>query len=88
MAEFTLDDVYHAAMQLPPDEQDALFSRLQAARANTGSITREQVLAEFERRKAAGAFDNVESLRNKYRNSSFEALTNDQLRDELRNLNT
>ena len=35
MAEMTFNQVFHAAQQLPPDEQDRLIRQLQAARQHT-----------------------------------------------------
>jgi hypothetical protein len=61
----TFDDVLAAARKLTPEEKALLVRSLQVP-APEGGLTREQVLAEFESRKAAGAFQHVESLRGKF----------------------
>jgi hypothetical protein len=68
MADITFEHVLELAEQLTPDERAQLIERLQATLKSTatGSVTREMILAEFERRKAAGAFEHVESLYGKY----------------------
>jgi len=58
----TFEEVAELAEQLSPDEQAALVERLQAKLKPHRGLTREQVLAEFERRKASGEFEYVESL--------------------------
>src|SRR5690242_16665719 len=58
------EDVLVLAKQLKPEEQIALIEYLRARQ--TGQVTREMLLAEFERRKAAGLFENAESLYGKY----------------------
>jgi hypothetical protein len=88
MTEMNLDDVFRAAMKLPPDQQDVLLSRLQTLRSRPPRMTREQVLAEFERRKAAGAFDRVESMRNVLVNPAVNDLTDEELRSQLRGFST
>lgn len=87
MADMTLDEVYRAAIRLSPEEQDALVARLQAARGRSGKVTRESILAEFKRRKAAGLFPS-ESLRNKYANPEVDTLTDEQLREEIHKVAT
>ena len=58
------EDVLELAKQLTPEEQTALIEHLRARQ--TGQVTREMLLAEFERRKAAGLFENAQSLYGKY----------------------
>jgi hypothetical protein len=45
--------------------------------------TREDLIAELEALRAAGAFNNVESLRNKYANPALDALTDEQLSADI-----
>lgn len=67
MTLLTFHEILDAAKRLPYEDQAVLIAQLQkrskppSARRNNAS--REQVLAEFERRKRMGAFDQVESLR-------------------------
>ncbi len=81
MGTVTLEDVVHLAEQLTPDEQAALVKHLQArlqSAAPPYRLTREQVLAEFDRRKARGVFETAEILRNKYANPAID-LTEEEL---------
>jgi hypothetical protein len=67
MGALTFDQILQAVERLTPEEQAALIARLKARIATaSGTVTRERVLAEFERRKATGAFESVESLRGKF----------------------
>jgi hypothetical protein len=59
------NDVLQLAEQLTVEEQQALARQLLST-SKPIDLTREHVLAEFERRKVAGEFDNFEILRNKY----------------------
>lgn len=74
MADVTFEQVLELAEQLTSEERARLVERLQATLPlqQTGPVTREQLLAEFERKKAAGAFDNLESLRGKYANPDLD----------------
>jgi hypothetical protein len=84
MVDFTLDDLFRAALRLPPDDQEALVSRLSAVRQHPAAITREQLIAEFEARKAAGQAKSIRDLRDKYSGSALDSLTDEQLRAEIR----
>ena len=70
----TFEQVYELAEQLKEEEQAALAEKLLAKRPRkfTGRVTREILLAEHERLKAAGAFENVESLYGKYANPAID----------------
>jgi hypothetical protein len=69
----TFDQILRAAEGLTPNEQAALIAYLQSrATASSGGVTRESVLAEFERRKAAGAFDKAESLKGKFAHPALD----------------
>lgn len=68
MAAVTLEYVVELAAQLTPADQEALATWLQSKpriQRDMG-VTREQLLAKHARLLAEGAFDDVESLRNKY----------------------
>ena len=66
----SFDQILRAAEQLTPQEQDALIAHLRArdeiSPSERGTALRGQIGAEFARRKAAGAFANLESLKGKF----------------------
>lgn len=67
MADITFEEVAQLAEKLTIEEQAALIKRLQQrVQPRRYGLTREQVLAEFERRKANGEFENAESLYGKF----------------------
>jgi hypothetical protein len=87
MTDMSFDDVYRAVMKLPLDEQDLLVSRLMVARGQVERVTREQIIAEGARLKAAGAFDGLESLEGKFRRSG-QPVDADEVETYLRSLNS
>ncbi len=65
----TLHEIAAEAERLDPQDRIWLIQRLQASLdvpVVDRAVTRERLLADFERRKAAGLFENVESLYGKY----------------------
>jgi hypothetical protein len=75
MANMTFDEIRRAAEQLSTEEQAALIDYLLQRNKLTYQnppVTRESLLAEFERRKASGAFENVESLRGKFADPALD----------------
>lgn len=88
MSTMSFDQILRAARQLTPQEQDELIAHLRSGNEPSPSerdeLLRERIVAEFERRKAAGAFENAAILRNKYANPALDALTNEQLLADLR----
>ena len=80
MHSLTFEQIASAAESLTPAEQALLITRLQAkASLSKGTrVTRESVLAELERRRAAGAFENVESLHGKFAHPALD-LTFDEI---------
>ncbi|MBC7811209.1 MAG: hypothetical protein H7175_08685 [Burkholderiales bacterium] len=72
-----LEHVVELVEQLSDTDRLKLMDYLHIVRRTT-PITREEILAEFERRKAAGAFDKRESLRGKYANSKV-TISDDEL---------
>lgn len=87
MSTMSFDQVLRAARQLTPAEQDELIAHLRDRNEPLSSEHDEQlrahILAEFERRKAIGAFENAAILRNKYTNPALDALTDEQLLADL-----
>lgn len=68
MSDITFEQVLESARQLSLEERAMLVEELKETLLppiNYGS-TREELLAEFERRKTAGAFRNLESLQGKF----------------------
>lgn len=61
MADLTFEEILEAAQKLQDKQKAMLIRRLQFKR-----ITRELLIAELDLLRAAGAFEHVESLRNKF----------------------
>jgi hypothetical protein len=89
MVAVTFDQVMRLAEQLSPNEQLALAQRLltMAIASPTDSITLQAIQAEHGRRLAAGDFENVESLRNKYAKPDSD-LSDEELRAGIREFAT
>jgi hypothetical protein len=70
MSPLSFDQVLRAAEQLTPQEQDTLIAYLRARGGTLPSgrdmALHEKIGTEFARRKAAGAFDSLESLKGKF----------------------
>jgi hypothetical protein len=82
MIDLTFEELVAAARKLPAEQKAALIQTLQAP-VNKGSPlapTREELIAELEALRAAGAFNHVESLRNKYASPALDDLSDEQLR--------
>ena len=86
MADLTFDEIVQAAQKLSPKQKALLAESLKPFTPE--GLTREKVLAEFERRKVAGLFKNAESLRNKYYNPALEGLTDKQLLADIHEIAT
>jgi hypothetical protein len=82
MADMTFHEVLQAARKLSPQQKALLIEELQVEKS---PATREMLIAELEHLRTTGAFENVESLANKYAvpglEISFEELR--ALRTEL-----
>jgi hypothetical protein len=65
MADLTFEEIVQAAQKLSAPQKAALIQTLQIDDENV-RLTREQAIAELEALRAAGAFDQVESLAGKY----------------------
>jgi hypothetical protein len=68
MSDMVLEQILELAKQLTPEENQELIDHLQSRIPHqfSGMVTRETLLAEHERLKSVGAFDNVESLYGKF----------------------
>ena len=82
MAEMTFQEILLAAQKLNPQQKALLAHSLEAPPPDMGP-TRDELIAELETLRASGAFDNVESLRNKYANPTLDALTDAQLSADI-----
>jgi hypothetical protein len=83
MADITFEEILQAAQKLNPQQRALLAQSLEIPVPDMGP-TREELIAELEALQAAGAFNNVESLRNKFANPSFAALTDKQILADIR----
>jgi hypothetical protein len=80
--EITFEEILQAAQKLNPQQKALLAQSLEIPPLDMGP-TREELIAELEALRAAGAFDHVESLRNKYANPALDALTDAQLSADI-----
>jgi hypothetical protein len=73
MADVTFEEVAKLAEQLKPSEQAALIQRLETKlHQRRYGLTREQILTEWERRKSADAFNQIESLEGQFAHPSLD----------------
>lgn len=82
MADITFDEIVQAARKLSPQQKSLLARSLELPPLDIGP-TREDLIAELEMLRESGAFDNVESLRNKYANPALSDLTDEQLAADI-----
>lgn len=78
MAEMTFEEILEAAQKLTPQQKALLAQSLELPPPDLGP-TREQLIAELEALRAAGAFEGTASLRNKYANPALADMTDEQL---------
>ncbi len=78
MSDITFEEILQAVQKLNPQQKELLAQSLEIS-AFDMEPTRKELIAELEALRAAGAFDNVESLRNQYANPVLDALTDVQL---------
>ena len=83
MTNLTFEEILEAARQLSPRQKALLVQELELLPIDMGP-TRDELIVELEALRNAGAFDNVESLRNKYANPTLDALTDEQLAEDIR----
>lgn len=82
MADITFADILWAVQKLTPQQKKVLAQTL----ARTGEErlpTREELLAETEALRKAGAFNPMISLRNRFASGSGHDLTNEQLSADI-----
>lgn len=85
MSGTTLEQVMRLADHLSPADRVALMRHLQTTTSLPESqrITREMILAEHQRRVAAGAFTHPQSLANRYATPGFD-LSDEELQAGIR----
>jgi len=86
MSDVTFEQVLEMAEQLTPEEQARLVEQLQETLLDYG-VTREQLWAELKALRAAGAFDNVESLYSKFANPAAD-VSEEELSSYLHKIGT
>jgi len=82
MADLTFEEIAELAEKLTPDEQAALGERLRSKSQSRRGLTREQILAEFQRRKTSGEFEYIESLYGQFAHPDLD-LSDDSLNTML-----
>ncbi len=89
MGTVTLEQVVRLAEQLDAHDRAVLVRRLQATLLPEGGsgVTRDMLLAEHQHLRTAGAFERVESLRNKYAEPPLD-VSDDDLRASIREFST
>jgi hypothetical protein len=97
MSQNAFSHLIKLADQLPPDQQDRLIDhlrrqqmlRLEQEQAGSDTDpTREMLIKELETLRAAGAFEQVESLYGAFANPNVPPLTADELHDQLHSIAT
>lgn len=78
MIDSTYEQVVKAVHKLRPEQKAALLETLQKD-PPIRITTRSQLLAELEALRAMGAFDQVESLRNRFASPALNYVTDEQL---------
>jgi hypothetical protein len=68
MVAIRFEDLLEAVKALDAPQKAVVLRVLHQAPAPSSRVTREELIAEHEARRAAGAFEHVESLFNKYDN--------------------
>ena len=82
MADLTFEEILQAVQKLNPKQKALLVQSLETPPLDMGP-TRDELIAELEALRVAGAFDDVESLRNKYANPALDDLTDEQLAADI-----
>lgn len=86
MAAMTFQQLVQAAQKLKPEQKAALVQSLRPSLPDEDApLTREQALAELEALRAAGAFERVESLRDRYAHPG-QAVGDEELNTYLRDV--
>lgn len=80
--DITFDDIMQAVQKLSPQQKLLLAQSLEIPPLDIGP-TREALIAELDALCITGAFEQVQSLRNKYANPALNQLTDEQLSADI-----
>jgi hypothetical protein len=87
MADVTFEDILDSVGKLTPQQRLILTEVLRGMDDDIASIehepTRQEIIAELDALRANGAFNNQESLRNKYANPTLNQLTEEQILKDI-----
>ena len=78
MMDMTYEQVVKAVHKLRPEQKAALVKTIEIDPV-VGGITRAQLIAESEALRVLGAFDRMESLRNRFASPTLAYVTDQQL---------
>jgi bacterioferritin-associated ferredoxin len=81
--QLTFEQVVRAVHRWRPEQKAALLTTLQNEQT-APELTREQLIAELDALRAAGAFDHVDSLRDQYPSPALNGVSDQQLRAAIR----
>lgn len=81
--QLTFEQVVRAVHRWRPEQKAALLTTLQHEQA-APELTREQLIAELNALRAAGAFDHTVSLRDQYPSPALDGVSDQQLRAAIR----
>lgn len=81
--QLTFEQVVRAVHRWRPEQKAALLTTLQNEQT-ASELTREQLIAELDALRAAGAFDHVDSLRDQYPSPALNGVSDQQLRAAIR----
>jgi hypothetical protein len=85
MSDVTYEQVVQLVDQLNPEDRLRLIQHIQGQTTLTSHqrITREMLITELEQLRAEGAFEKVDSLRNRYASPALN-ISDDELRAGIR----
>ncbi len=78
MIDMTFEQVVKAVRRFRPEQKAALIKTLQEEPVPS-SPTRQELIAELDALRAAGAYDRVDSLRNQYASPALQQVSDRQL---------
>ena len=81
--QLTFEQVVRAVHRWRPEQKAALLTTLQHEQA-APELTREQLIAELNALRAAGAFDRMDSLRDQYPSPALDGVSDRELRAAIR----
>jgi hypothetical protein len=79
MIDMTYEQIVKAVHELRPEQKAALVQTIEMDSWLGGDVTRSQLIAESEALRAVGAFERVDSLRNRFASRALTYVTDHQL---------